>query len=476
VALILWTEGYTRKTIDKEFYLSGGYYDQATQTYMLDGEPADMDCLDFLGRTNGIVITGLAGRTLPLEYRPEGVHVNNSERALYYEAKLDYVRSFDLHNVGAMTMFSRREHERGSNWPGKREDWVGRVTYDYAARYMLEMNAAYNGSEKFGPDYRFDFFPSLGLGWMISEESFIKNNASWLDRLKARYSYGVVGNDRVQTGSTWPYLTIWDTYGYGNWGSATNLQAGYYGWPGLYQEYPRYNEGAPGNPNLRWEKATKQNLGIDLGLFRNKLTVTVDVFNESRTDMLLGSNVRQNTVPPIFGKPVPPANVGEAKSRGAEIEFTYRNSYRRVFDYWISSYWSESRSEIIFRESTALTPIHQRPEGKPVDQTQTTVGVGFIESWDDLFSITGGANDAQNAQLMPGDMIMLDYNADGRFNGTDDRVPYGYPTYPQNNYSFAGGVNYKGIGVSFRFVGAYNTTRQSMTRFSITTTCLFQDI
>jgi hypothetical protein len=77
-----------------------------------------------------------------------------------------------------------------------------------------------------------------------------------------------------------------------------------------------------------------------------------------------------------------------------------------------------------------------------------------------LYSITGGANAANNQQLMPGDMIMLDYNSDGRFNDTDDKVPYGYPTYPQNNYSFAGGVNYKGIGITLRFVGAYNTTRQ----------------
>ncbi len=454
----IYDRGHTRKTIDKEFYLSGGYYDYESQIYMLNDEAADMEAWTFYDEP----ITGNNGfgwAPLPLDYRPEGVYVNNSERALYYEMKLDYARSFSNHNVGAMAMFSRREYERGSNWPGKREDWVGRVTYDYFGRYLFEMNAAYNGSEKFGPLYRFDLFPSVAAGWMLSEERFIKDNLDWLDRFKVRYSYGVVGNDRVETGSTWPYLTIWDTYGYPQRG-ARNLEEGYYGWPNTYEEYIRYNEGAPGNPDLRWEKAAKQNLGFDIGVFRNKLSLTVDLFTEHRTDMLLGSNVRQNTVPPIFGKAVPPANVGEAKSRGAEIELTYRNSVNRNFDYWITSYWSQSRSEIIFRESTELTPLHQRPEGKPVGQTQTGIGVGFIESWDDLYSATGGADESRNQQLMPGDVIMLDFNSDGKYNGTDDNVPYGYPTYPQNNYSIAGGVNYKGIGFTFRFVGAYNATRE----------------
>ncbi|HKK63523.1 MAG TPA: SusC/RagA family TonB-linked outer membrane protein, partial [Bacteroidales bacterium] len=296
--------GYTRKTIDQEFYLSGGYYDDATQTYMLDGEPADMAKWTLFEEP----ITGNHGfgwSQIPLDYRPERVRVNNSERTLYYELKLDYSQNFDLHNVGAMAMFSRREHERGSNWPGKREDWVGRVTYNYDARYLFEMNAAYNGSEKFGPKYRFDLFPSVAVGWMLSEESFMQDNFAALDMFKIRYSYGVVGNDRVNTGSTWPYLTIWDTYNF------LHLEEAYYGWPNTYEEYPRYNEGAPGNEDLRWEKAAKQNLGLDIAVFRSKLGITVDVFKEHRTDMLLGSEVRQNTVPPIFGKTVPPANVGE---------------------------------------------------------------------------------------------------------------------------------------------------------------------
>jgi TonB-linked SusC/RagA family outer membrane protein len=449
--------GYTRKSIDKEFYLSGGYYDYDTKTYMLNGAPADMSLWTLYAEPVASN-HGFGWAELPLGYSPEEVKLGNAERTLYYELKMDYVRSFDFHNVGAMTMFSRREHEKGSDWPGKREDWVGRITYDYAGRYLLEMNAAYNGSEKFGPDYRFDFFPSLAAGWMITEERFIKENLTWLERFKIRYSYGLVGNDGVKTGGTWPYMTTWETYTRNM--QNLRLEDNYYGYPRNYTEYPRYVEGAPGNPFLRWEKSTKQNLGFDVGVFRNKLALTVDLFNEHRTDMLLGSDVRKNTVPPLFGKDVPPANVGESKSRGAEVELTYRTRVNKAFDYWVSTFWSESRSTVVYKESTLMTPLYQRAEGKPVDQTLSGIGVGFIESWDDLYSITGAASDAGNQQLLPGDMFMLDFNSDGKFNSTDDNVPYGYPTYPQNNYSLAGGVNYKGLGITVRFVGAYNATRQ----------------
>src|SRR3546814_20980501 len=88
---------------------------------------------------------------------------------------MEYARSFAAHRGSGLAMFSRNQFERGSNWPEKREDWVGRITYNYDQRYFLEMNGAYNGSERFGPLYRFEFFPSVGGGWMISNENFFRD-------------------------------------------------------------------------------------------------------------------------------------------------------------------------------------------------------------------------------------------------------------------------------------------------------------
>jgi len=444
--------GVVTKTIAKNFYLEGGYYDYATKTYMLNGSPANMaDYTTYTEPTAGR--EGFGWVKTPNSFGTESVALGDAERSLYYQLQLQYSRSFDKHSVTAMAMFSRDQSETGSNWPHKREDWVGRITYDYNNRYFIEMNGAYNGSEKFGPAYRFDFFPSVAGGWMISNESFLKDQ-KWLDKLKLRYSYGLVGNDNLNTGSTWPYLTIWNTY------SVNAYESNYYGYPSAYREYIRYNEGNPGNPDLRWEKAAKQNLGFEFAAFNNKLSLTADIFNEKRTDMLLGANDRSSTVPPIFGKPAPPANIGKANSHGAELEITYRNNVKKSLNYWITANWAIARSEVIYKESTELTLPHQKPEGKPLGQTVTGISTGFIESWDDLYSATGGANSSSNSFLLPGDLIMLDFNADGRYYSTDDNVPYGYPSYPQNNYGIALGTDYKGFDLTMRFLGAYNATRR----------------
>ncbi|MBE0673487.1 MAG: SusC/RagA family TonB-linked outer membrane protein, partial [Bacteroidales bacterium] len=446
--------GVTTKTINKTFYLNGGYYDYEAGLYRnADGTEANMDLwTTYVEPTAGR--EGFGWVKTPNAFYGESVSLGNAERNLYFQLMMQYNRSFGVHNVTAMAMFSRNQNEVGSEWPHKREDWVGRVTYDYKARYFFEANGAYNGSEKFGPGYRFDFFPSIAAGWLISNEKFLSGRAKWLDILKVRYSYGLVGNDNVITGSTWPYLTVWNTY------SVNSYEANYYGYPGAYREYVRYNEGNPGNPNLKWETATKQNLGFEIAALGNSVNLTVDLFNEYRYDMLLGASDRQSTVPPIFGKPAPPANIGKAKSHGAEVVFTYQKSIGNDFNFWLKTNWSVAISEVIYKESTELTLPHQKPEGKPLGQTMTGLATGIYNSWDDIYCATGASNAAGNGFLLPGDMIMLDFNADGRYYNNDDDVPYGYPTYPQNNYGFSFGTDYKGLSFSANFVGAYNATRK----------------
>jgi hypothetical protein len=138
---------------------------------------------------------------------------DRTRRNLYYEVRLNYARTFGAHDMTGTAVFSRQEEVRGSNWPGKREDWIGRVTYNYDRRYFLEVNGAYNGSEKFGPGYKFALFPSVGGSWMISNEPFVQNaSIEWLERLKVRYSWGLVGNDRVNAGGQWPYVTVWELF------------------------------------------------------------------------------------------------------------------------------------------------------------------------------------------------------------------------------------------------------------------------
>jgi len=237
------------------------------------------------------------------------------------------------------------------------------------------------------------------------------------------------------------------------------MESNYYGYPGAYTQYVRYNEGNPGNPDLRWETATKQNLGFEFAAFKNIISLTVDVFKEYRNDMLLGASDRTSTVPPVFGKPAPPANVGEAKSHGVEIVLNLRKSINKDFDLWVTTNWSYARSEVIYKESTELTLPHQKPEGKPLSQTFSGISTGFYRGWDEIYCAAGAADEGKNGFLLPGDLMMLDFNSDGKYYGTDDNVPYGYPSYPQNNYGISFGSNYKGLSFSANFVGAYNATR-----------------
>ncbi len=340
------------------------------------------------------------------------------------------------------------------------------LTYSYDRRYFLEVNGAYNGSEKFGPGYKFAFFPSVGGSWVISNESFMQNASSeWLERLKVRYSWGLVGNDRVNAGGQWPYVTVWEMFpnainGPSGNDSPTVIEESRFGYPfSEYDQYIRTSEGTPGNPDLRWETARKQNLGLDIGLFRNKISMALDLWNEYRYDMLIAANQRQ--IPSVSGVPsFAAANLGEAKSHGMEFEVTYRNTVGNVFNYWVKANWAVARSEIIYKEDPPLTPSYRAQQGFPLDQTRTSMASGIMNSWDDVYLTSGSSTGGQNEQRMPGDVALIDYDADGLYESSDDVVPYGYPVYPQNNYGISLGADYKGLEFSILFVGAYNVTRR----------------
>src|SRR3546814_226879 len=206
----------------------------------------------------------------PWSVRQESIGADNWSsyipitRRLMYQFQMQYARTFfDVHSVSAMGVFKREEYARGSMFKNFREDWVFRATYDYDTRYLFEVNGAYNGSEQFGPGYRFDFFPSVGLGWYLSNESFF--DVSWIDQLKFRFSTGKVGDDNV-SGGRWLYAS---QYGYGG---RSRLNDGSNGWSPYYF----YRESVIGNPDVHWETALKSNIGIDLGLLKNMFTVTAD--------------------------------------------------------------------------------------------------------------------------------------------------------------------------------------------------------
>jgi len=397
----------------------------------------------------------------PLGYTTESPMSAQTRRNLYYELALNYKRIFGQHLLEALALFSREQNATGSNWPSKREDWVGRIKYEYGAKYLLEVNGAYNGSEKFGPEYKFDFFPSLAAGWRVSEEQFMKNNIPQISNLKFRYSIGWIGSDNLVTGAPqWGYLTTWNPYS-----QSSDFQNQVQGLGPAFGTIPggvnsvyvnqSFVEGAVGNPDLRWESKRSQNIGLELGLFDEFITGTVDYFTDYRYDMLIPSSSR-TAVPAFFGQKAPAVNAGEVLVKGLELDFRVNKTFGKV-NLWATYAWTVAKNEVLYQEDPELLPFYQKNEGYPIGQVKTSIAAGMITSWDALYTGVLGESATARKDVLTGSARLIDFNADGYINN-NDATAYGYSRQPQNTYSFGFGADYKGLSLMAQFYGMYNTT------------------
>ena len=291
---------------------------------------------------------------------------------------------------------------------------------------MVDFNLGYNGSENFAPGNRFGFFPAIAVGWTMTEENFLKNKISFLDYLKLRYSYGIVGNDRIG-GNRFLYnpnsYSISSTgYSFGTTIATNTLGA---------------SESTIGNPGVTWEKSTKQNLGIDLRVFKGKLAATADVFYEYRNNIL----TTRSTVPSILSITLPAVNIGRVENKGYEVEVKME----------------ETMSVML---TTILPPICRLPEIRYFlwtrylkiihilsRQAKVQVHAGDMSLMvsglqDDIAHIADFPNASYDAK--PGDTRYKDIDGDNVIN-SDDQVVQGYPDYPEYIFSLSGGVDYQGF-------------------------------
>jgi TonB-linked SusC/RagA family outer membrane protein len=401
----------------------------------------------------------------PLGYNSETTG-GGTQRRVYYDISLNYNRSFGKNNIGALALFSRQEAVSGTAWPVKREDWVSRVTYNYDEKYLAEVNAAYNGSDQFGPEHKFSLFPSLALGWRISEEKFLKNNIPKISNLKVKYSLGLVGNDNLK-GIQWGYLTTWRNWDRAGTADGAFQQFGYpnFGYSPYYSNItdnklpnPVYLEGTPGNPNLQWEMARKQNIGVELGLFDGLFTGSADFFNEHRWNVLMvGSTI---TAYPVYvGATAPPSNLGIIDSRGMELDFKFGK-----VNLWASYNWTQAINKIVSKADPELAPEYQKQAGYAINQNNTLMTSGIMTSWDQMYTVAGyDGSIGNNKNGIPGDIYLVDFNSNGVIDKYDS-APNGYSSYPQNTYGFSLGGDYRGFSIMVQFYGVYNATlMQGMT-------------
>ncbi|WP_373330573.1 SusC/RagA family TonB-linked outer membrane protein [Salmonirosea aquatica] len=366
-------------------------------------------------------------------------------RRLTHQHQLNYSRDFNLHHVGGMGLFKREQYARGSMFPSYREEWVFRTTYDYDTRYLFEFNGAYNGSEKFGPGYRFDFFPSLAVGWYVSNEKFFK--LDWINRLKFRYSTGMVGDDTG--GERWAYQS---QYQYGGSGiSSARLNAN----PNERSPYNFYKEQIVGNPNIRWEKARKSNYGAEMGLFNDLISVNFDYFTDNRTDIIISGTSR--AIPPYFGATPPAANLGRVNSKGYELELRLNKAFPSGLHLWGAFSVTHTENKIINRDDPLFQVDYLKQAGYQIGQVRTQVRTDFYNTWDDVFAST--PQQTNDLSKLPGYYNILDFNGDGVITGNDDTVPYGFSEVPQNNFNATMGGSYKGFSLMVQLYGVNNVSR-----------------
>ena len=395
--------------------------------------------------------------TMGEKWSTRGGEVNNwaTQRNLTYQLQLNWARTFGDHEVTAMGNFGRTEFATGSEIPHYREDWVFRLTYNWARRYFAEYSGAYNGSEKFSSDNRFAFFHSGSVGWTISEEPFMKylREKHIIDMLKLRASYGEIGDDNV--GDRFLYMTQW-AYGgrtvldvtSGNGFKADDMST-----PG--SPYVFYRESTVGNPNIHWETVKKFNFGIDYSILGGLLAGSFDFFRDKRDDILVNGTDR--AVPSYFGQAPAWANLGVAKTRGYEFEIRFNKLLANQMHIWANLSMTHALNEIEVKDDSPLLPSYKKAAGYAIGQTHAFIDKGMMQTYDDIFG--SPKHDSNDNQKLPGDYYIVDFNGDGVIDNVNDNVPYGYTGTPQNTYNASFGFEWKGFSFFAQFYGVTNVTR-----------------
>ncbi len=374
-------------------------------------------------------------------------------RMIDYQIGLHYDRLFaDKHHVTGLFLFKRREYASGNAFPSYNEDWVFRATYDFDRRYLLELNGAYNGSEQFGPGYRFDLFPSVGLGWVLSNEKFMKD-ISWIDRIKIRASTGLVGDDKFTT-ARWLYVTQWESMSY----HAALNNPTYFGTvdtAGAQSPYITYQEKLMGNKDIHWEKSLKRDYGLEFSFLNGSIRGEFDYFLEDRKDIYIkGADRAMND---FLGMTPSGANLGKVNVKGYEIVLNLSHNFNTDFRLFSDLSFTHAKDRIKFADDPELKAAYLKKEGYQIGQTHSAIQGNIMQSWDDIYMSTPLSTGDNFKRI--GYYDLVDFNGDGKYYDLNDNVPYQYPTRPQNTWTASLGGEFRGLSFAVQFFGQFNTTR-----------------
>ena len=373
---------------------------------------------------------------------------NATQSRTYYQLKLDYLRSFDKHDVSAMVLFNRSTRSYDKDVEYRYQGMTARATYAFDNKYLAEFNIGCNGSENFAPGKRYGTFPAGSVGWVISREKFMEGTNKWLDNLKIRGSYGLVGSDQLG-GSRFGYLQYFNSGGGYNTGLTNDFGNGMAG---------GYEEGALANPNLTWEKSRKMNIGIDAALLNERLTFTVDVFKEHRYDIITDlSGGDKLGFPDVVGKDASLINSGIVDNYGVDFEVGWSGRIGKDFHYFIKPNFTFARNKIIFMNEIDRDFPWRQATGKRIGENFVYVFDHFVYDQaeaDRLNAMNNGNGFQPWGKLSPGDVVYKDLDGDGKITDLNDRTDMGNPRTPEIQFGIPFGFNYKGFDFSVMLQGA----------------------
>ena len=405
------------------FWYSIGTYDKFTDQYILSDLNPDKGT-DYLSFDPGS---------------------KNVESSIYMEASLSYDRKFkERHNISSMLVYTVREEKNANagslikSLPKRNMGLAGRFTYDYDSRYLAEFNFGYNGSERFDKSHRWGFFPSGGLGWVVSNENFWQNGgiSKVVNKLKLKGSYGLVGNDNIGKDRFF-YLSQVSMSGSGiNFGTSFNN-----GYSGVKIE--RY-----ANPSIGWEVSHKLNVGFETTLF-NDLEVNAEYFKERRTNILQ----ERADIPSIAGfKTIPYANIGEAQGEGMEFSIDYNHSFNKNLWLTVRGNFTYATSKYTKYEEPAYedTPW-LRKTGRKLSQQEGYIAERLFIDEEDVKNSPKQTFGGQ--PVMAGDIKYKDINNDGLIDSRD-KVAIGAPKTPEIIYGFGFSLGYRDFDFNCFFQGS----------------------
>jgi TonB-linked SusC/RagA family outer membrane protein len=382
------------------------------------------------------------------------INSNNYDVQLY--ANYDHLFG-NAHHVTGLLLFNQTSQTYNAQplldgslvaVPQKFQGVSGKIGYEYKQKYLLEFNVAYNGTDRFAANHRFGYFPALSIGYNLVKEKFFADKFPVFSLFKLRASYGLVGSDAAP-GNRYVYNQVYK-------------QGGGYYFGETPQGYGSVYEDALSNANVVWERAKKTDIGLDLNLFNDKISATIDYFHDIRYDQL----IVPGSVPQIIGVDLPAVNIGRTRNQGFDGQISYHSNAGKV-QYNVGFVFSYAKNKILFMDEAAPAYKTLARTGLPIGQQFGYHSLGYYSVKDiadiKAFQAAHGGSNAgdpiaipdNGLPLQPGDLKYQDLTGDGIIN-VFDQTHIGNPNLPNTSLGLSLQVVYKGFSVSALFAGSFN--------------------